>query len=232
MKIFHKITTLALFLTSSLILIGCGGGSSSSTTASTTPTTTSSSNTSNTTSSTIGQGKLSVHLTDAPAEYEAVYVTIAEVLVHREGTDDDNDDVSNDDSNDNDNDDGEWIVVATPNITYNLLELQNGITTFMGEELIPSGDYTQLRLVLGSTPDAKLNILGNPHPEANYIILDDDLPYALKVPSNTVKYNHNFTLIDGGDVDMVIDFDAEKSIHPAGDKWILNPVLKVKTELQ
>jgi len=222
MNFFHKITALTLSLTASLIMVGCGGGSTSSTTD--TSTTPSSSTSSDTTSlSTIGQGKLSIHLTDAPAEFEAVYVTIAEVHVHRADTDD---------NNDNDSDDGEWLVVATPNITYNLLELQNGITTFLGEELIPSGDYTQLRLVLGSIPDTALNILGDPHPEANYIILDDDQPYSLKVPSNTVKYNHNFTLLDGADVDMVIDFDADKSIHPAGEKWILNPVLKVTTELQ
>jgi len=229
MKKFHKITALVLSMTISLIIVGCGGGSSSSTATTSTPTTsTTPSSSDTTTSSTIGQAKLSIHLTDAPAEFEAVYVTIAEVHVHRADTEDE--DSNSDDSNDND--DGEWLVVATPNITYNLLELQNGITTFMGEELIPSGDYTQLRLVLGSTPDTEPNLLGNPHPEANYIILDDDLPYALKVPSNTVKYNHNFTLIDGSDVDMVIDFDAKKSIHPAGDKWILNPVLKVTTELQ
>lgn len=224
MKIFHKITALALLLTTSLIVLGCGGGSSSSTaTTSTTDTSTTPTTTPTTSSSAIGQGKLSVHLTDAPADYEAVYVTIVEVRVNREGTEDD------------DSDDGEWIVVATPNVTYDLLELQNGITTFMGEELIPSGDYTQLRLILGNVPDAKLNILGNPHPEANYIILTEENnlePHALKVPSNTIKYNHNFTLLDGASVDMVIDFDADKSIHPAGDKWILNPVLKVTTELQ
>ena len=223
MKIFHKITALALSLTASLIMVGCGGGSTSSTTAASTDTSTpTTSTTDSTSSSTIGQGKLSVYLTDAPVSFEAVYVTIAEVHVHRAGTDEEGDE-----------DDGEWLVVATPNITYNLLELQGGITSFMGEELIPSGDYTQLRLVLGDKPDtAEPNILGDLHPEAHYIILDDDQAYVLKVPSDTVKYNHNFTLVDAGDVDMVIDFDANKSIHPAGDKWILNPVLKVTTELQ
>ena len=231
MKIFHKITALMLSMTISFIIVGCGGGSSTSTVADSTaaeatPATSTApvpSNTSSTPStSPIGEGKLSILLTDAPAEFEAVYVTIAEVHVHRASTEDES----------SNNDDGEWIVVATPNITYNLLELQNGVTTFMGEALIPSGDYTQLRLILGSTPDSNLNLLGNPHPETNYIILDDDQAYLLKVPSNTVKYNHNFTIVDGGDVEMIIDFDAKKSIHSAGDKWLLKPVLKVQTELQ
>lgn len=250
MKNFHKITAFVLLLTTSSIMMGCSGGSSPtgdvSSTDNTTPSTTTSTTTSTTSTSTtstssptttsnpsdsnsattIGQGKLSIHLTDAPAEYEAVYVTISEVHVHRADINDSNE------SNETDGDAEGWIVVATPNSTYDLLELQNGITTFMGEDLIPSGDYTQLRLILGATPDTALNILGNPHPEAQYIILDDDQAYALKVPSNTVKYNHNFTIIDGGDVDMVIDFDANKSIHSAGNKWLLKPVLKVSTELQ
>lgn len=239
MNLFHKVTVLVLSLTTGLILVGCGGGSSSTTESSTvSPETTNSTTT--TTSSKVGQSKLSVYLTDAPVEFEAVYVTISEVLVHREGTDDESD--SSDDTNstedtkqtETDEDDGEWIVVATPNLTYNLLELQNGVTSLMGEETLPSGDYTQLRMVLGNTPDGEPNILGNTHPHAHYIILDDDTAHALKVPSNTLKHVHNFTLVDGGETEMIIDFDAKKSIHEAGKsgKWLLQPVLKVKTELQ
>ncbi|MBA1421357.1 MAG: DUF4382 domain-containing protein, partial [Epsilonproteobacteria bacterium] len=90
-------------------------------------------------------------------------------------------------------------------------------------------------LVLGNTPDSLPNLFGDSHTAANYIILNEEnnlTAYALKVPSNTVKYNHNFSIIEGEDVKMIIDFDADKSIHPAGNKWILNPVLKVKTSLQ
>ena len=225
MKFFHKITALALSLTASLIMVGCGGGSTSSTTAaSTTDTSTTPSSTS---SSTIGQGKLSILLTDAAGDYAAVYVTIAEIHVHRAGTEDE--------SNENDSDDGEWIVIDIEDTTYNLLELQNGVTVPMADEVILAGKYTQLRLILGSKDDGKLNMFGEKHESANYIVLTEEenlMAYALKVPSNTVKYNHNFTILNDEVVEMIIDFDADKSIHPAGDKWILNPVLKVTTELQ
>jgi len=222
MKTFHKITALALSLTTSLIMVGCGGGS---TTTSTTDTSTTPSSSTSSDTTRVGQGKLSVYLTDAPdPAYEAVYVTVAEVHVHRTGTEDE------DSEKDNDSDDGEWFVIDIKDTTYNLLELQGGVTAFMAENLIPSGKYTQVRLVLGSEPDNTLNILDKPHLEPHYILLDGQ-PYALKVPSNTIKYNHNFTIIDGGSTDMIIDFDAKKSIHPAGDKWILNPVLKVTTTL-
>lgn len=219
MKKFHKIIGLVLPLVMIAFIAGCGGSSSSTPTSASTTTSTDTSSQSNSVSSpTAGQGTLSISLTDAPAaEFLAVYVTIAEVHVHRAGSDDD---------------EGEWIVAATPNATYNLLELQNGITTFLGEKNIPSGDYTQMRLILGNAPVGTTPD-GEPHPYTNYIILlEDELPYALTVPSNTLKQNHNFTLIEGSEMNMLIDFDAKKSIHPAGKKWMLNPVITVKTELE
>jgi len=233
MNIFHKITALALSLTASLIMVGCGGGSTSSTTASSTTdatpstSTTTTESTQSTTSTAIGQGKLSILLTDLPGDYAAVYVTITEVHVHLAGAEDE--------SNENDSDDGEWIVINIEDTTYNLLELQGGVTIPMANEVIPAGDYTQLRLILGSLPDNELNMFGEVHESANYIVLTEEenlMAYALKVPSNTIKYNHNFTILNDEVVEMIIDFDADKSIHPAGDKWILNPVLKVTTELQ
>lgn len=54
-------------------------------------------------------GKLSLSLSDAPApEYQAVYVTISQIQVHRA-----------------DAADGQWQTILTPNATYNLLDLIN-----------------------------------------------------------------------------------------------------------
>jgi len=70
-----------------------------------------------------GTGDLSVSLSDATTnEYNAVYVTVKEVQAH----------MAND----------EWEVIATPNETYNLLELVNGVREELGSASLATGSYT------------------------------------------------------------------------------------------
>ncbi len=84
-------------------------------------------------------GKLSLSLSDAPAsEYKAVYVTIAEIQVHRA-----------------DEAEGTWQTILTPNATYNLLDLINGTTAFLGVADLATGTYTQMRLILGNEHDSR-----------------------------------------------------------------------------
>jgi len=162
-------------------LAGCGGSSSDS-------------------------GVLSVELTDAPAEFQAVYVTVAQVAVHRAG-----------DAN------ASWITIADVNGTFDLLQLQNGTTELLGVASIPVADYTQMRLILADeSNDTAL------HPYGNYVVVDGNAS-ELTVPSMELKESHNFTMAADGNVTMTIDFDANRSIHAAGSKWILNPVLHVTT---
>ena len=90
-----------------------------------------------------GQGTLSTSLTDSSSdEYKAVYVTIDRIDVHHD-------------------DSGDWETVATPGTTYNLLELVNGVVEQLGEVLLDSGHYTQMRLIIGDTPDQSLTYSTN-----------------------------------------------------------------------
>ena len=180
-------------------------------------------------------GSLSILLTDAPGDYSAVYVTIDEIRVHKAGDDDISSDTNSTDDNetyenstDINSSDTSWIVVAQPYKTYNLLELQNGLTEELGEANISTGKYTQMRLVLGDKEDNGTNSLGNPHPYANYVIFTNGSDVSqLKVPSNVIKQNHNFVVIPDSKLTLTIDFDANKSIIEAGGsgKYILKPVL-------
>jgi len=167
-------------------------------------------------SSATGSGTLSVTLVDAsPPGFLAIYVTVDRIDIHRP--------------------DGEsWETVLTPHKTVNLLDLVNGVQEELGATDLAAGPVTQMRLVLGGTSDGSLNILGETHPSANYLIDDQDPPNYkdLKVPSGLqtgIKLVANFNIASGGITNIVLDFDAAKSVIMAGasGKCILKPVIKV-----
>jgi len=167
-----------------------------------------------------GTGTLSVYLTDAAkSTYKAVYVTIDKVQVHQGSVD-----VSPNDQN--------WQAVASPDQTYNLLELVNGVMQTLGTNDLESGTYTQIRLIIGNQPDDGVNILGQPHPYANYIITDKDEVNELKIPSGYqtgIKLVHEFDMVNGLTVELVLDFDVSKSIVLAGKsgQFLLQPTIRV-----
>jgi hypothetical protein len=161
----------------------------------------------------IGTGTLSLSLIDtATTEYKAVYVTIKEIQVHRDNG-------------------GSWQVVATPNKTYNLLELVNGVREHLGISELQTGFYTQMRLIIGDTADGGINILSESHPFANYFIDALDQYEELKIPSGpqTGIKIHGFFINENETTELILDFDASKSIVQAGSsgKWLLKPTIKV-----
>ncbi len=162
-------------------------------------------------------GKLSLSLADAPAsEYQAVYVTVTEVQVHRSG-----------------DEEGAWETILTPGETFNLLELVNGHAAPLGVADLPTGTYTQMRLVLAEEDgDSSLNILDEHHPYANYLIDGAGDYHELKVPSaytSGLKLVHTFEVEAGRTVGLILDFDAGRSVVKAGNSgnWHLKPTIKI-----
>jgi len=164
-----------------------------------------------------GTGSLTLFLADAPAQnYLAVYVTIEEVQVHTPG---------------NGEGQGGWKTVGTPGETYDLLELVNGVVGKLGKTELDAGRYNQLRMILSDEPDGGENILGNEHPHPNYFI-DDTGAKELKVPSGYqtgIKLVSGFTIYEGENTELILDFDAHRSVVKAGKsgKYLLKPTIKV-----
>ncbi len=75
-------------------------------------------------------GYLIVHLTDAPAHFDAVYITFSEISAHI---------------------DSDWVTIQLKSdSTVNLLDWTNGKTTILAEDDVPAGHYTQVRLKINA----------------------------------------------------------------------------------
>ena len=157
-------------------------------------------------------GTLRLALTDAPScGYDAVNVTIERVRVHQSSSASDTD--------------GGWSeVVLNPARRVNLLNLTNGVLDELGQTPLPTGKYTQLRLVLADNNGA--------NPLANSVVPTGSAEVALKTPSGQqsgVKVKIDIDIAANQLADFVLDFDACKSVVVAGGsgKYLLKPQLTV-----
>lgn len=147
-------------------------------------------------------GTLRVLLTDAPGNYDAVYIDIREVRIHRS-------------SNAEDGDSG-WITINTQPMIVDLLKLTNGKYEIMGEVDLEPARYNQLRLVLG---------------DQNEVVIDGT-SYNLSTPSaqqSGLKLNLNVDIEGGEMYTLLLDFDASRSIIKAGQSGRYNLIPVINT---
>ena len=159
-----------------------------------------------------GTGTLGVSMTDAPAcGYDAVNVTVRAVRVHQAGNAGTNE--------------GGWaeIVLPAPK-KINLLDLTNGVLEDLGQTTLPAGRYTQLRLLLDpNNGNARANSVVPTTAPATEISLDT--PSAVQ---SGIKLNGQFDVVAGQRTDLVLDFDACKSVVTKGNGgYALKPVISV-----
>ncbi len=147
-----------------------------------------------------GPGQLRLRLVDSPGDYEQVNIAVTRVDVHMA----DADSLSG------------WTTINNTPATYDLLDLRNGANAILGDSTLVAGQYTQIRLLIGS----------------GSTVVVDGVSYPLAIPSGMqtgVKLNHNFTIESGKLYELVLDFDAARSIHETGShQYKLQPVIRVQ----
>ena len=148
----------------------------------------------------IQRGEITVKMTDTPADFIAVNVEVLQVNVHYANIPSIG-----------------WITLQTNAGIYNLLDLQNNVTAVLANnQTLSIGRITQMRLILGQNNTVATT--------------DTILPLELSSQDQTgLKINSNFEITSNGNVEIVLDFDAEKSIVEEGNgTYKLKPVILIK----
>lgn len=161
-------------------------------------------------------GSLGVSLTDSPAcGFDAVNITVSDVRVHQSAT------ASSTSA-------GWSTITLNPPRKINLLDLTNGVLDTLGETPLPAGHYTQLRLVLDRNTGSHV---------ANSVVLSGTtVETPLTTPSaaqSGIKLINQFDVAPGQRTDLLLDFDACKSVVTKGKGtssvvgYSLMPVVKL-----
>lgn len=159
-------------------------------------------------------GKLKIQLTDAPFPTDLVTkanVTITKIEVRKANEDKDGEESK------------PFITLSEKEMTFNLLELTNGVTASLVDLEIEAGSYDLIRLYVS---------------EAN-VILSDGTSHDLKVPSGSqsgikIFINPSIKVTGGLTSELLLDFDVSRSFKlqgnvntPAGIKgFIFTPTIK------
>lgn len=146
--------------------------------------------------------KLNVHLTDAPADYDAVLIDIQDVLIKHAG------------------DSSGWVHLDNiQSGIYDLLSLTGGNDSIIAQSEVDTGVVTEIRLVLGE--NNSLVMSGDTIPLSTPSAQQSGLK---------VKINEHLT--GGITYKILLDFDASRSVVKAGNsgKYNLKPVIRTVFE--
>jgi hypothetical protein len=138
-----------------------------------------------------GGGRLNIQITDAPFPFDLVStadVTIDRIEVH---------------VSDSPSQASGWMTLSETPQTFNLLDLQGGVTATLLNASLPAGTYGQIRLHVASAT----------------VTLTDDRQFDLNVPSGDpsgIKINPSPQIVvEGGlTTDLILDFDVGQSFVP------------------
>lgn len=150
-----------------------------------------------------GVGTLQLTITDGPVDNVAsILVKMTEIRVHQYGEDDAS---------------GFHTVWSDPaGLPLDILALKTLPFSFHGP--LAAGTYNQIRISLAK--------------DGGQIFLKDapTVPHPLDVPSDEIKIHLQFEVLTSGVTEILLDFDAEQSLHVVqkgkkSDEYLLRPVI-------
>ncbi len=147
-----------------------------------------------------GDAQLRFNLTDAPANYNAVYIDLQGVEVKV-----------------GDTASSGWLSLNVQSGIYNLLDFQNGLDTLIGSGSVPAGRLGQIRLLLGPNNSVVTDT-------------DSTSLFVPSGQQSGLKLLVNYELEAGLVYEFSLDFDAHRSIVQRGNgSYSLKPVIRVFT---
>lgn len=152
-------------------------------------------------------GSLKLSLTDAPAcGFDAVNVTVIKIRVNKSASASESD--------------AGWVDITVPATKINLLDLTNGVLQALGQTSLEAGKYNQIRLVLAPNTAQGLE---------NSVVPTGSREVQLTMPSGAqsgFKVNGDFDIAENTLADIVLDFDACRSVFKTGNgKYMVKPVV-------
>jgi plastocyanin len=163
-------------------------------------------------------GNLQLKITDQAQNITSLDITFSKASVHLAHTDETDKiqakppDVTTDGAIVPSEESG-WTDILTSPRTVDLVDVK-GLLDLLGEDNLPAGKYTQIRLYVSS---------------AEAVI--DNNSVTLEVPSGAINFVHPFILSANTTTSLIFDFDADTSIVSTGSgKYLFKPVVRMKTE--
>ncbi|HVX40681.1 MAG TPA: DUF4382 domain-containing protein [Gemmatimonadaceae bacterium] len=175
-----------------------------------------------------GSGTMIVRLTDAPFSSDSVKsVNIFVVRVDARGSAADSASTDHDLSSDSLSLGG-WQTVASPNASFDLLSLQNGVAATIGQTPLPAGTYSGFRLVIDPTRSSVtlkngMVLTGTSSPSVTFpSAARSGLKIVLAQPVQVVA---------GTTTNLLVDFDVSNSFVQRGNSiekngLIFKPVIR------
>jgi hypothetical protein len=162
-------------------------------------------------SPTLSGGNFTLRMRDTPfSDAKAVLVTFSSVRAHRS--------------------DSDWTVVPFVNAattrTCDLKKLETS-EDVLGTASLPTGHYTQVRLVVQSAM-LFFDNASTGSACATTITAPAGASAALEIPSGEVRLNREFDVTSSATTTMLLDFDGDQSIRLTGNnRYMMTPVITI-----